>query len=391
MGRARSTKHAEVEFDNPISETTFDVESQQISMSPATGDGKQQKSATKAKKQSHAVVIPSPKRLGKGLHASLSPGAAKLASGSRRIGTCSFQESKLAGNSGSVAAAFQTEARVPSGGLPKTKAAGNVEGGFKTTDLMHHHSTWSRAVEMNQGVCTGRAPMLVGLARLFGWHLLLPCVYLLCFGLLHADGMIDRLQLVFAGILAVRMALSIAVTLTTLKVNPAFLLVDLAATVRQKDAVPAWDGGWAAVLMYVLCPEKFVAFALVDMGGLGHPDFLPPLAFASIVLDLVAGVGGVVCGTLSGVLPAELWLVYALTIISAVAMISVLNGSSAWASCVVVAFVACAFCFEFVDRWVWCNGEACEAGQNPGMPSTWAPPRGANGTATSAVWGFALL
>jgi hypothetical protein len=164
-----------------------------------------------------------------------------------------------------------------------TKAISAAEGGFKCTDLMHEHSSWEKAVKKNEGVCTGSCAGLVACLRLIAWHLLTPIVFLLFLGLLHGD--IDMYQRIFAALVGVRMLVSIVFTLICTKVNPAFLLVDVAASVKQRDTIPQWDGGETFLCVYLFAPEKYVMFALFDSGGLDLHDSLISMAFASMAVD----------------------------------------------------------------------------------------------------------
>ena len=52
-----------------------------------------------------------------------------------------------------------------------------------------------------------------------------------------------------------------------------FLLVDVGASVRDTDG-EAFEHGYGFLAMYVLAPEKFVAMAAYDEGGLGSSSFV---------------------------------------------------------------------------------------------------------------------
>ena len=108
--------------------------------------------------------------------------------------------------------------------------------------------------------------------------------------------------LVFA-LLSVRQGLHILVVLLCACVNPAFLLVDVGASMRDRgDSL----GGYSFLAMYVVAPEKFVALALLgEKGGLNISDGQALLCCALLDLCWVAALGaGLSAGNLSPVLAA---------------------------------------------------------------------------------------
>jgi hypothetical protein len=94
--------------------------------------------------------------------------------------------------------------------------------------------------------------------------------------------------LVFA-LLSVRQGLHILVVLLCACVNPAFLLVDVGASMRDRgDSL----GGYSFLAMYVVAPEKFVALALLgEKGGLNISDGQALLCCALLDLCWVAALG----------------------------------------------------------------------------------------------------
>ena len=72
------------------------------------------------------------------------------------------------------------------------------------------------------------------------------------------------------------------------------------------------DDGYGFLAMYVLAPEKFVAFAAFTPGGLDNDVLAPLIALGGLLLDL-CGVGALVAGLAGGVLPAALAVGYAAT------------------------------------------------------------------------------
>jgi hypothetical protein len=235
MGRRKAPDGDEIEFDNPVSDG-FDVE------------------RGKSKKLSKQ-------------------GSAGLSSDT--IQTIARQKGVFEGEKSKQVSTGATNS--------SSKAISARDGGFKCTDLMHEHSTWEKAVQKNDGACTGSCAGLVAFLRLVGWHLLVPISYLIFLALLYDE--IDVYQLVFAIIVAVRMLISILFTLACTKINPAFLLVDVSASMKQTDAIPHWDGGDTFLWLYLFAPEKYVMFALFDSGGLDHHESLISLAFGSMALD----------------------------------------------------------------------------------------------------------
>ena len=74
--------------------------------------------------------------------------------------------------------------------------------------------------------------------------------------------------------------------------------------------------------MYVLAPEKFVACAAFDKGGLGKRDLFYLIAVGGFLLDL-CGVGALVAGLAGGVLPAALAVGYAATALGGLCVIGI--------------------------------------------------------------------
>ena len=113
---------------------------------------------------------------------------------------------------------------------------------------------------------------------------------------------LDGWQKGFGAAVAVREALYVLATLVGLAYNPAFLLVDVGASVRDKDGdFP----GYVFLGLYVLAPEKFVAVAAFFEGGADKEGLGVLLAFGGVLLDL-CGVAALVAGLLSpaGLAPA---------------------------------------------------------------------------------------
>ena len=97
-------------------------------------------------------------------------------------------------------------------------------------------------------------------------------------------------------------------------VNPAFLLVDVGASVRDTEAASV-ECGYSFLALYVLAPEKFVAMALFDHRGLG-PDLWKDPIYGLALLDL-CGLGALGAGLGSGSLPPALAVGYSATALAA--------------------------------------------------------------------------
>ena len=89
----------------------------------------------------------------------------------------------------------------------------------------------------------GQSPSVAGskaAGRLFFWHLLQPPLYL--FVLWESAALIDPLQLKLGIAVAVREAGYFVTTLMCCWANPSFLLVDVAASVREIRKLTEDDG-----------------------------------------------------------------------------------------------------------------------------------------------------
>ena len=101
-------------------------------------------------------------------------------------------------------------------------------------------------------------------------------------------------------------------------VNPAFLLVDVAASVRNEGSGDI-EGGYAFLAMYVVAPEKYVAWALVGSGGLNNEDLNTVVIILGPLLDL-CGLGALGAGLGAGGLPPALAVGYTVTALGALWM-----------------------------------------------------------------------
>ena len=146
-----------------------------------------------------------------------------------------------------------------------------------------------------------------------------------------------------------REALYLLTTLVALKHNPAFLLVDVGATVRYKGKVGG--SGYSFLALYVLAPEKFVAVAALHEGGLGWEIVVVLALLGGALLDL-CGVGALIAGLAAGSLPGALAVGYAATTLGAL-----------W----VIALVVADQCFFMgICRFCCCYGLDCRRLIGPG-------------------------
>jgi hypothetical protein len=209
---------------------------------------------------------------------------------------------------------------------------------------------WARAQEGNR-ISPGGA-LLRGGARGLLWHVLQPVLYFLVFAVFSHE--LDSLQFVLGAAVGVREAVYLLLTVVCMFVNPAFLIVSVGASVEDnggsggasayvagcgrywewrkdgdedtepeydEDGEPAavgarpWETGCSFLLLYVLSPEKYVAFAL-----LAHRETLQKVVvFGGILLDL-CGVGALGAGIGTGVLPRPLAIGYTVSALSAASL-----------------------------------------------------------------------
>ena len=92
----------------------------------------------------------------------------------------------------------------------------------------------------------------------------------------------------------------------------------------DRDDTDDWtSGGYFFLAWYVLAPEKFVALAAFEKGGLGNGVLAVLTVLGGLLLDL-CGVGALVAGLAGGVLPAALAVGYAATALGGLCTIGVL-------------------------------------------------------------------
>jgi hypothetical protein len=151
---------------------------------------------------------------------------------------------------------------------------------------------------------------LRGAARLLFWHTLQPILYFVVFAICSSD--LDRLQFTLGAMVGGREGLYLLCTILCVLCNPAFLVVDVQASIADEKATsiaPEWEYGPSFLALYVLAPEKFVAFALFGKQGFNVRWLGNLIVVVSIILDLCA-VGALGAGLGSDVLPLPLAIGY---------------------------------------------------------------------------------
>ena len=137
---------------------------------------------------------------------------------------------------------------------------------------------------------------LAGFRAIF-WHYLQPVftAYFICFYWNTLMQFADDMHLLIAAVqyaVLVREGLYISFVTVCIFVNPAFLLVDVSASVNDKLS-PGIEGGWQFFLLYVFAPEKFVALAALSKGGLSLPDkWRDKCIYAAIYLGALVDASG---------------------------------------------------------------------------------------------------
>ena len=164
-----------------------------------------------------------------------------------------------------------------------------------------HASSWATAVEENGLSAFGAVAR--GSGRFLLWHVAQPIGYLAVYGCALAKGdfdgqgaELDGLQQQLGGIVAVRELLYLVLLVVAVCVKPAFLLVDVGASVRDEGNLV--DSGYGFLALYVLAPEKFVVFGLLAPGG----ECMFYALFCGLLLDL-CGPAALCAGLAAGNLP----------------------------------------------------------------------------------------
>ena len=115
----------------------------------------------------------------------------------------------------------------------------------------------------------------------------------------------DAMPVLVFALLSVRQGLHILIVLLCVCANPAFLLVDVGASMQDEAGGHPWTSGYSFLAMYVVAPEKFVALALFEKGGLNILDGEALRCCALLDLCWLAALGaGLSAGNLPPVLVA---------------------------------------------------------------------------------------
>ena len=200
--------------------------------------------------------------------------------------------------------------------MPRAWDEATASTGFKMNDLCRSGSSWAYAVELNG--YSRRGALALGLLRALLWHAVQPTAYFLTFSAYMDE--LDDMQRFFGWGVAVREAIYLLTVLACLYINPAFLLVDVRASVSDTGGRIREDALFRGSLfldLYVLAPEKFVAFAAFGEGGLDH-WVLALAVLGGALLDLcgLAALGAGL-GAGQGKLPPALAVGYCVTALAA--------------------------------------------------------------------------
>ena len=174
--------------------------------------------------------------------------------------------------------------------------------GFTFGQLIVSGSSWLAAQQSNDYTCT-RA-IVFGTTKLLLWHVMQPALYFYVF--LSAYPNLDPAQRWLGGLFGLKEALYLLVVLGCVVVNPAFLLVDVHATVRSTAGIE----GPSFLLTYVLVPHFYVGWALFSQGGLNW-EREPSTYAACLPMTLgFAGFLALCAGVRNGNLPMALVVGY---------------------------------------------------------------------------------
>ena len=182
-------------------------------------------------------------------------------------------------------------------------------------------SNWAAALEANG--MSPRGALASGTAKLLFWHCWQPVFYF--WVLAECFSSLEPLQQAFGCAVGVREALYLLSVLVCTWVNPAYLLVDVGASVRDPDIASnegsrrRLEGGYIFLAAYVLAPEKFIAGALFMEGGLNN-GVIGVALLGGALLDL-CGVGALGAGLGSGNLPPALAVGYCVTALGALVVL----------------------------------------------------------------------
>ena len=162
--------------------------------------------------------------------------------------------------------------------------------------------TWTEAAKRLQlNYC---AAMTVSILRLIFFHWSQPIGYGVALYIYYSQ--LPQVQLILGCVVLFREFLYLILTITAISVNPAYLLVDSTATFQSS--------GWN-LLLYIVCPEKFVYFCL------GINTNIP--LFILVLCDL-SGIAALITAINSGVTPVPLMIGYGITTLGGIAAVIII-------------------------------------------------------------------
>ncbi len=129
-------------------------------------------------------------------------------------------------------------------------------------ELREENIAWNKAVDM-RGLSRFDA-VVEGAGKFLFWHVAQPVGYGLVYGCALSAGELDGVQIFFGGLVAVREALYLLMVCACTCVYPAFLLVDVRASVARK-AESAFFGGYGFLMMYCLAPGQSIFSYLTSL------------------------------------------------------------------------------------------------------------------------------
>ena len=199
------------------------------------------------------------------------------------------------------------EAQIKALGAPRERVPG-VTIGECLDGMRARNVSWeSTLAKSGRSQCGGAIEALM---RLLFWHLLQAAIYLTALSIYWDD--LGFWQRLFGALVGVREVMYMAGSLALVVFQPSFLLVDVVASFSEK-------GGPAAVIVYVLAPEKMVFAALaaspkIASDNLGLIGVLGPFIFD------VCAVGALVAALHSGVTPPALMVGYSMTALAGLSL-----------------------------------------------------------------------
>ena len=189
------------------------------------------------------------------------------------------------------------------------------------------NSTWAEA-QSNLSL-TVPAAVARSIGRLLFWHVLQPAAYLAALWTVWYQ--LDALQTLLGLIVGVRELIYLLATFALAVKNPTFLLLDVVACYRDRDAnrecidtngSKIMNGGLSFGLMYMCMPEKAVERALFSEAGVGAGVGArrPLCVGAGAVFDII-GCAALGYGLSTGKLPMVLAIGYCMTALGGLGML----------------------------------------------------------------------